>query len=75
MISFDRDLTYVGRAIEVGKMGIQVKFMKRKPGSLYDWPQTDQLEEVLPLQFICGPISIQGSVPFKIEWAEKAGKD
>ena len=62
---FGSKLNYVGKVNSSTKDNIQVKLMQRKPGDIYDWPTTDQIESIKRSQFLCGPIQIQSGLPFK----------
>ena len=69
------NLAYVGKIVEMTKQHINVKFMVRKPGEVYDWPKKDSIDSVNTDQFINGPINVKGHLPFEIKGVEKCLKD
>lgn len=75
IISFGKDLCYVGKVVELKKKQIMVKFMQRLPDDQFTWKaDAGSYEEVEKEQFFCGPLKLEGTFPFKIMGVESAHK-
>ena len=69
------NLTYIGKVIHLWKGTIKVKFLERKPGGVYTWPNTENIDVVTAEEIICGPIKVTGIIPYQIEGVEKLTKE
>ena len=74
VVSYGSGLDYVGRVEQIKKKSVVVKFLERKTNDEYDWPRSDKIEDVGIEQFICGPIKLVGTTPFKILGVGRVGK-
>lgn len=73
LISYGKDLCYIGKVIELKKQSIEVKFMERQPGDMYIWKVNKKnIEEVKPEQFVSGPLRLHGTMPYNIKGVETA---
>ena len=75
LVGYGKNLGYIGKITEIGKTSLTMKFMKRLPEDRYDWPVKDSIDKVDLKQLVCGPIPMQGSLPFKIVGVPKALTD
>ena len=72
LVSFGKDLCYIGKIVDIKKASIIVKFMKQQPGNMFVWKANEKTEEVRLEQFVCGPQRLHGTMPYNINGVDTA---